>query len=208
MVEPIVCDCSDVAARILLEGAQEILGIDKLRSLLEEYSSESVQTIAALKTGSVLLSIGEVAMLAQILEGNYGVQGGRGLSLRIGRSAFKYGLKHFSEESALNSVSFRLFPAPRRLEIGLQTMARILSHECSDVITVADAGDYWLWRSENCLSCRNHQSADSSCYLTVGLLQEYMAWAGGGRFYRVTEIECRAAGDQACVYQITKTPLD
>jgi predicted hydrocarbon binding protein len=45
------------------------------------------------------------------------------------------------------------------------------------------------------------------CHPLVGLLQETVRWASNGRNYSVREIECRACGDNACVFVVNKNPL-
>lgn len=206
MVESSVGDCSKEMALVMLEGAQEVLGAERLNSMLDEIlpNRSGSGDAAALDW----LSFSEVCSLPQILEGVYGIQGGRGLTLRIGRSSFKYGLKQLTGFAGLREVNFRLLPAPMRLERGLKLLADQFAAEFGDSMMVTDEGRFWQLRSETCPFCQDHLAADSCCYWMVGLLQEFTAWASGGRFYPVNEVECRAAGAFTCTYQIEKKPLD
>lgn len=207
MVDPTVTDCSKEIVQVLLDAAQDILGADQLRKVLNDLSLNplSVDTETAYVQS---LSLVDLCALPQILEGIYGVPGGRGLSLRIGRSVFRYGLHNLDDLAGLREMAFRLLPAPHRIYTGLQVLANLISREASSQISVTDEGTHWIWRAENCPLCRGHLSADPCCYLMVGLLQEFLSWAGGGRYYQVTELTCCAVGASACVYRIEKRPLD
>lgn len=154
------------------------------------------------------LSITQAGPFLRELEAIYGTSGGRGLALRIGRATFRYGLKHFGEQAGFRATEFRLLPAPRRLENGLRALARIIAKEWGGEIQVSDEGAHWLWRMEPGRSIAGSSSQGASCFLIAGLLQEFTAWAGGGRFYRVVETECLASGSPACLYRIEKRPLD
>lgn len=207
MVEPTVTDCSKEIVQVLLDAAQDILGAEQLMKVLNDLSVSPLS--ADTETAYVQsLSFLDLCGLPQILEGIYGIPGGRGLSLRIGRSVFRYGLHNLGELAGLRDMEFRLLPAPRRIYTGLQALAKLISREAGSPIAVTDEGTCWTWRAENCPLCRGHLSADPCCYLMVGLLQEFLSWAGGGRYYQVTETSCCAIGASACVYSIEKKPLD
>lgn len=197
MIKSTLFTCSDLATQTLMEGAEDVLGADKISSLLGEQ-----------KKGGSSLAFADAVVLLEKLEDLYGVQGGRGLAVRIGRASIKYGIKQFGDQAGFYTAEFRLLPAPRRIATGLNALAQILGEACNDVITVIDGGDYWLWRSERCPLCRDRRSADPCCHVVVGLLQEFATWAGGWRYYPVTETMCRASGGQVCEYRIEKKPLD
>lgn len=197
MIKTTVSNCSDTITQILLEGAEDVLGADKLRNFLD-----------GSWPGDGPFSWAQTRPLLQQLQTTYGIPGARGLAQRIGRAAFKYGVKQFGEQAGFLSPEFRLLPAPRRIASGLTTLAQVMGDECDDSISIADGGLYWLWRSERCPVCQGASAPDPCCYLVVGLLQEFTTWAGGGRFYPVTEVACRANGQTVCEFRIDKKPLD
>jgi hypothetical protein len=43
------------------------------------------------------------------------------------------------------------------------------------------------------------------CHFNVGMLQEFLTWAGGGKIYHVLETECIAQGGSACTIRIEKS---
>lgn len=188
--------CSQQISQILMEGAQELLGADALRRMAWGSGVGAED------------GCNQLAGLSLALEQQYGLAGGRGLALRVGRSAFKYLLQRHGEQLGFTSVEFRLQRAPQRLRAGLSLLAGRLAQECGDQIDVQEEAAHWVWRSQRCPVCWERHAQDASCYLTVGMIQEFMAWASGGRYHRVVETGCRAAGDLACVFRIDKQALD
>jgi hypothetical protein len=203
-------------SRILVEGAQELFDVECLQDIFYELPASAktkYQEYACASEkapGSILMFSDEaVRFLPVILEKRFGVRGGRGLSVRIGRSAFKYVLKHYGQSSGLLDQSFRLMPAPRRMEVGLNRLSQIFNQHFNEQVEVLQEGSYWLWRMQNCGNCcEGRNTDDAGCYLIVGLLQEFLSWAGGGRYHRVIEQECVLAGGDACVFCLEKKPLD
>ena len=189
----------------LLEGAQELLGLENMQQVLTQVLEPHSDSRAQFALDDSPLSY---AGLPNALEKRYGPQGGHGLAQRIGRSAFKYLLQRNGDNLGLTSVDFRLQREPQRMKTGLNLLAGQMASDCNDRITVSDTDTHWVWRSERCPVCWGRQASDVSCYLTVGLIQEFFAWAGSGRFYRVIENECRASGAAACTFWIEKKPLD
>lgn len=196
MVEPVARDYSLVASQVFLEGAQELLGHERLEQL------------RGCPVNGNGIAFRDVRALMDSLEEAYGSQGGRGLALRIGKAVFRHGLKELGGQAGFQDVQYRILPSPRRVEQGLQTLAQVVSDTFENPVVVTDVGSHWLWRMEGCPVCQGCNTGDPGCYLVVGLIQEFATWAAGGRFYRVMETECRAAGDPACVFRIEKKPLD
>lgn len=187
---------------ILLEGAQEMLGLETMQQVLDLTLDAPANPAPE---GSSPLSYAD---LPAALEQRFGAVGGHGLALRIGRSAFKYLLQRSGDTLGLTSADFRLQRASLRMQAGLHLLARQMATDCDDRITISDVDSHWVWRSERCPVCWGRKASAVSCYLTVGMIQEFFTWAGGGRFYRVIENECRASGASACTFWIEKKPLD
>ncbi len=172
-----------------MEGIVELLGVETAQRLIEDAPA------------------GDQSLALQ-LEKLYGCEGGQGLALRIGRVVFHKILQQYGQASGLNSVEFRLLPAPRRLKKGLTLLSQIWSEHFGERVELTEQGSYWWWRAEDCSLCQDHLDFDVCCYLLVGVLQELLSWAGGGRFYPVREAACRASGADACIFQIDPRPLD
>jgi len=150
----------------------------------------------------------DLAALQLILEATYGPRGGRGVALRAGRAAFGHLLRQTAEQIVLTDMDYRLLPTPQRILTGLQKLAALTAASCAQSVEVVETTSTWLWRMPLCPECSHRQSTEPVCHFVVGLLQEYMAWANGGRFHHVEELECRANGGAACVFSIDRQPLE
>lgn len=197
----LVSDKTNLVAQILLDGAVEILGEADLQKVMPPVLPGS--TWAEEKYATV-----QVGAFLSRLQEQYREPGSCGLALRIGRAAFRYGLKRFGDQVGFRSMEYRLLPAPRRLKSGLHTLARLFEEETDGEIAVSEDNAAWLWQVRRGFLCQGTPETNLECCLTMGLLQEFATWAGGGRFYRVVETECRASSSPACVYRIERKPLD
>lgn len=187
---------SNIAAQMLRDGVQETLGL------------ENVSGLAASRASGGQAFFQEVQVLLGDLEQKYDTPCSRGLAMRIGRAMFRSGLKQLGEQAGFRSIEYRMLPSPQRVERGLQSLARMIGEALGGPVTVTDEKTYWSWEMQRCPICDHHHTDEPFCYLLVGLIQEFACWAGGGRYYRVVESACRAAGAPACVFRIDKTPLD
>lgn len=198
MVKIVVNTASNLTAQILLDGAQEILGMEMVQKVMERLGHAGSSYNDG---GQPQQPLPRVNPFMRVLEEIYGQPASQGLALRIGRAAFKYGLKQYGDQAGFRSMQYRLLPAPRRLESGLHSLAQMIASENDSAISVTDEGAFWQWRMAR-------KAVVQDCFLIAGFLQEFSAWAGGGRFYRVVETECQACGGSACTYRIEKRPLD
>jgi len=194
MVEKLVNIEEKLAIKILYESAQEVLGDQRVQDVRNWHSPAHTDQV----------SFDEYDQFMRALEEKFGLSGGHGLALRIGRAAFPYGLKYLGDQVGFKSRDYRLLPAVRRIDTGLRVLADVLSGTFGDQVALSDEGPYWQWRILN--GCNADKVA--SCFLKIGLLQEFTSWAGGGHVYPVKMTECCAYGDSACIYRVDKKPLD
>lgn len=199
---------SERMTRIVLRGMQEIIGGAGMLAVADRIKNS--QWAEGALPGQRLegLRFIDVSSLQQAFEELYGGQGARGAALRSGRSSFIYFLKEFSEETGFNQLDFRLTPMRKRVLRGLESMALILSREIGQPIQVQASEIAWTWQIDLCPECWNRQSLTAACHFTVGLLQEFLGWLSGGKFYLVEEIACRAKGEPVCLIRIDQKPLD
>ncbi len=137
----------------------------------------------------------------------YGVQGGRGLSHRAGRAIFDQGLKGFGILAGVNDDAFKALPESSKIKIGTMALARIFTQISDQVTRVVLANDHIDYTIEQCPVCWGQQSKEPICFAATGLLEEGLSWISGGRDYRVEEIACIAAGDDACIFTIDNSPI-
>ncbi len=186
---------------LLAASFEEVLGKQKFeKALLRaglDFSADDVPD----------LPFGAPAMLSGALEEIYGEQAGRGLCLRAGRVMFHRGLRVFSGILGLSHRSFRLLPPSQKVLRGMDLLAWLLNHYSDQRVRVEKHSRELLFINEKCPHCWNLEKTSPCCQLTVGVLQEGLAWACNGKQYSVDEITCRAKGDPACTYRILRKPL-
>ena len=150
----------------------------------------------------------ELSKLQEALEGLYGPRGGRGLALRTGRVCFKYGLKEFGPMVGADDIAFRLLPYDPKLRAGADIFAETFNKFSDQLVRVEEQADRFLWHIDRCPICWKRHVDAPVCHLAVGILQESLYWASGGKVYNVEETACIAMGDPACSIVIEKKPLD
>ncbi len=195
--------------QIMLEGVEEIIGRLETRAVLN--SRQLTQFYEEVKdrigTGNETPAY-EVGAIQASLEEMYGKRGGRGITLRAGRASFKYVLRSYGKLLGLTGLNYRLLPAPVRLKTGLQALTGLFSELEDGGIEVGQTETAWLWKSSQCPYCWQRASIEPMCTFPVGMLQEFLAWNSGGKVFHVEEVECRAKGKPACVYQIDAQPIE
>jgi predicted hydrocarbon binding protein len=186
---------------LLVASFEEVLGKPKFEKALHEAGLE-------LAHGSVPdLPFGAPARLSAAIEEIYGQQASRGLCLRAGRVMFHRGLRVFSGILGLSHRSFRLLPPSQKVLRGLDLLAWLLNHYSDQRVRVEKHARELLFINEKCPHCWNLTTTSPCCQLTVGVLQEGLAWACNGKQYSVEEITCRGQGDPACTFRILRKPL-
>jgi predicted hydrocarbon binding protein len=193
---------------ILLLGVEEIIGSSGVNAILNLAQLQPGRGIAVQGEPLKRMDNVKIAAAQLALETMYGPRGGRGIALRAGRAGFKYLLRQYGIRAGLVDLNFRLLPVPSRLKSGLEMLAGLMGQIGDERVLVEDQEKHWVWNSLDCPICWERTSREQVCHFTVGLLQEFSAWASGGRVFAVAETSCRAKGDPGCQIQIEKRPLD
>jgi predicted hydrocarbon binding protein len=194
--------------RIILQSMEEVIGhigvnavlnLANLNSRINHYPPND------LEKG---FNFVELSQIQEALEGLYGPRGGRGLALRTGRVCFKYGLREFGSLLGATDIAFRLLPFDPKLRAGADLFAEAFNKYSDQKVRVEEQADRFLWHIDRCPICWQRQVDAPVCHLAVGILQESLYWASGGKVYNVEETACVAMGDPACTIVIEKKPLE
>jgi len=148
-----------------------------------------------------------VSGLLEKLEHAYGPRGGRGLAIRVGRVAFKYGMREFGPQMGLTENAFRLLSLGAKIRMGGQSLADVINKETDQRVRIDERDGKLLWVIERCPLCWERHTDEAVCHLAVGLLQESLYWVSGGKIFNVEETLCIAKGDSTCTIEIDQTPL-
>jgi hypothetical protein len=185
--------------RTLVHGMQEIVGPDEARDLFQQARSEPGAP-----------DLPGIGALEHAFEERYGRRSGPGVAQRAGRASFKYGLRLWGSQMGMTDVAYQLLPPGRKVRVGLEKIGGLLNQQLNFSVLVSEDSDAWYWQVGCGVWAQSGKGAVETvtCHLLVGLLQEFVSWAGGSRFYRVVETECMANGADACLFQIDKKPIE
>lgn len=179
-------------------GVNAILKLASLTSLIENYPADNTE---------LAFPFGTISSITDMLEQAYGPHGGRGLSLRIGRACFNYGVRQFGAQMGLTETAFRLLPLPAKVSAGAKSFAHLFNTFTDQRVCVEEENGRLLWHIERCPLCWERHASEPVCHLAVGVLQEALYWLSGGKIFNVEEKTCIAAGDKTCTIVIDKSPI-
>jgi predicted hydrocarbon binding protein len=141
------------------------------------------------------------------LENTYGVRGGRGMAMRVGRASFSAGLKHFGALAGVNDPAFRALPLDERCRLGLGALADIFTKFSDQKSSIEEDEKAFRFIAQPSPMAWDRISDKPVCHALAGIIQECARWASTGHEYIVHETACHACGDEACVFTINKTPI-
>jgi predicted hydrocarbon binding protein len=149
----------------------------------------------------------DMAALNQALEQMYGARGGQGMALRIGRAAVANGLRHFGALAGIKDLAFQHLPLEERLQLGMTALADIFTHFSDQRTYVENDPDSYRLIVENSPIAWSRSAERPVCSALSGMIEECAAWASNGHEYSVQETLCRAAGDNTCLFVLSKNPV-
>jgi predicted hydrocarbon binding protein len=193
-------------ARIIFLASEEILGQNGMKVISHLAGLSEFLDHYPPNNQKLEFSFEQVSRLQSALEESYGYHGWRGVALRIGRACFQHVLREYGPTFGLTDIAFRLLPLRAKLKIGTGAFAEIFNRYTDQRVHLEDAGSLLLWQIERCPLCWERHSDRPACQMAVGLIQESLHWASGGKFFDVQESNCIAKGDPNCTIVIDKTP--
>jgi predicted hydrocarbon binding protein len=210
-----VCDLYlvDAYMRWALLAAEEVIGARGLGIVLREAGLERLvgnYPPAEQKGASTKISFYDYASLSAGLFNFFG-RAARSMGLRIGRISTRHGIK---EQSAAFNVATllatKVLPAPARIRITMENMQRGFKRYSrqvgqDQVLYLEDRREALAYVTETCPVCAGKHADGPMCALFDGVLSEAVHWITG-RDFAVREVECRAMGYKACVWEIAKRP--
>lgn len=193
----------DAAAEVLGTASLEsILVRNNLRRLIENYPP-------AIPTLSSDLTLADHANVCTEIVQTLGYAG-KPEALRIGRLGAKPALDNqgkFFNFAARKAA--KLLTSSLQIKTVLDSMQKDVKSiyagsGFSTNITVEDRGDKWAYIDGSCAFCAGKVSNDHICWIWNGTLEESLSWLTEKEF-KVEQVECRAAGDSTCTWEIDKS---
>lgn len=156
------------------------------------------------------LTFGDYADLNAGLLNFFG-RAAKSMALRIGRLSASQGIEQQSALFGLAAlVASKVLPVPTQLKLGMENMQngfRKLNQSVGQDfrLRIDDRGDRLAYIAEDCPFCAGKEASEPICWIWVGTLQESVHWLIGKEF-EIAEVECRAMGAPACVWEVSKRP--
>ena len=204
----------DAYMRWALLAAEEVVGKQGLRVLLRERGLERFidNYPPELLKISGSITLGDYAQLCAGLLTFFG-RAGKSMVIRIGRLTSKYAIeKQSSVYNVAAKTAAKLMPSGMQVKLVLDSMAngynKLYAENGQELhFHVEDRGDKWAFISTECPLCAGKAADVPMCWGRIGTLKEGLSWLTGKEF-DVEEVQCRALGAQACVWEVSKTPKE
>ena len=204
----------DAYMRWALLAAEEVVGKQGLHILLRErglgrfidnYPRELLKI-------SGTITLGDYAQLCAGLLTFFG-RAGKSMVIRCGRLTSKYAIeKQSNVYNVAAKTAAKLMPSGMQVKLVLDSMAngynKLYAENGQELhFRVEDRGDKWAFISVECPLCAGKAADMPMCWGRIGTLKEGLSWLTGKDF-DVEEVECRALGASACVWEVSKTPRE
>ncbi len=137
----------------------------------------------------------------------YGPRGGRGLARRSAWVSIAGLLNELEAFSGLAEFAESQPGVETALEKGLPMVAAALDAMSDQKTNVQSESDHFTVVVERCPVCWGQKASEASCHAMAGWLEECLRWLTGGRTFEIVETHCRAMGDNACQFRISRQPL-
>lgn len=194
--------------RIVLLALEEVMGVNGLNAVLNLARLQHLIADYPPNDFDKAFSFDELGRLLQALDEMYGPRGGRGIASRAGHSSFRHGIRDFGPILGVADLVFRVLPLGMKLKIGLEAMAQTFNQFSDQEVRLEENEQYYRWLMSPCGACWGRKSDSPCCHLSVGILEEGLYWASGGKTFYVEETTCIASGAPNCTVIIGKMPVD
>ena len=204
----------DAYMRWALLAAEEVVGKKGLQVLLRERGLERFidNYPPELLKISGSITLGDYAQLCAGLLTFFG-RAGKSMVIRSGRLTSKYAIE---KQSAVYNVAAKtaakFMPSGLQVKLVLDSMVngynKLYAENGQELhFSLEDRGDKWAFISVECPLCAGKAADMPMCWGRIGTLKEALFWLTGKDF-DVEEVECRALGASACVWEVSKTPKE
>lgn len=197
--------------RIYLETIESIVGPHGLKSILNyAHLQKYIDNFPPLDN-NLEVSLEDLQYLCRSLLELFGKRGIRSLQLQVGREIIKKSLETRSFFVKKLFLFRFLIPESLRMKGALHKLVHTIRVRYppepatkKTYITLQEEKDFFLIIHKNNWESEDIASPSPVCHVTVGALETFVEWVCG-HVYPVKEIECRAMGHPADVFQISKS---
>jgi len=199
--------------RWALEAIEEVAGKNGLTVILRQAGLQALQDNPPPDDEAFAgLTMAQYTGLTTAILNFFG-RAARSMTVRVGRVSARRAIeKQAKLFNVAALLALKLMPLNVQFKIGLGQMQDGIrklwaAHDQPAVLRVQETADAWLYINETCPECAGRTADAPMCWLFIGVLRETTHWLTGKEF-EIVETECRALGAPACVWRISKTPLE
>ncbi|MFQ5398676.1 MAG: V4R domain-containing protein [Anaerolineae bacterium] len=189
----------------MIRGVEEVLGTNGLNAVLRLSGLERYIGNPPPNNLEFGILASEYARLNEAIEEFTG-RAGKGMLHRIGRAAFRWGVREQSAVMGLAGIAMKALPIRLRKRAILLAIRKGLMDVVEyGLIDVREEEGVLIFSDYACTICHLRHSDDQPiCHQYVGSLAEAMAYATGKDFreFDVVETHCRARGEGVCRFEI------
>jgi predicted hydrocarbon binding protein len=199
--------------RAALTAVEEVAGSKALNVMLRFSGLESV--IDNLPPNNLEFDAGYVfrdySNLNHAMVQFYG-RAGKGHALRIGRRSARWMIENHPLFGFAGTI-FKVMPDDQAIRISLNNTAngfrKLYKKAHFDIrINLKEEPDRFVWSSPDCPCCVGKKSNMPICWIWEAGFLEGGSFVTGGKTLHVEQVQCLAAGDQACTWHIYKKSAD
>ncbi|MBN1572438.1 MAG: hypothetical protein JW984_04495 [Deltaproteobacteria bacterium] len=181
---------TNIGMRVLLDGIEEIMGTNGLRTILKY---RNVDYLLEKRPEHDFQKNYTEDEYEKIISGIYdiiGIEGSKGLIRLTGRQIARYVIKT------------GMFDQTKEIE-GDERIIKIL-----EIYSMATGrgkcwqnGDTIIFDYPECPGCKDKTTTKPMCVAIDGYFREFLDWAGF-KDKKLTEVKCKAMGDDTCMWEI------
>ncbi len=179
------------------EGLQGLLSVAELPQLGRSFPPDNMQKDISFEV------FGRLCHFLYIL---YGREGTQTVAHALGKGLFQDGLEELSDDAAAAEIKRRVGSLPLRVKAGLGFFTQYVNTVSDQQAELGEDDDHWILTVSQCPVCWGYDADDPVCHLTIGILESVLDWVSKGGKFQVAETDCKAKGDEACVFLIDKKP--
>ena len=179
-----------------VQGLIETIGLEEFEKLVHSIVNPAPKTLRT------------IVPVRQKMDQVYGSDSARGIAICAGRAAFTHLLRQQENELGFSAESFRFAPGKVKLKKGLGLLAKWMSAHFSEDVAVESKDKFWQFSITPKHIDQPVEVTSNLCDFKLGLVQGFLAWASGGKYFAIHEVECCCGGGEQCCYRIEKTPVE
>jgi len=189
-------------ARAFFVAMDEVMGVHVAHNVLEAAGLDDFINHYPPNDMNRQFDFANLAAIMVGLEKLYGVRGGLGLAMSVGRVAFSRGLQDFGAMRGIKHPAFQGLPLHKQLDIGLHGLAAIFTNFSDQETYIEADDDDYLVHVQNSPFAWGQQHDRPVCHTLTGLIQESLNYTTNGKPTFVREIECSATGADHCIFKV------